>query len=98
MATGTKTVILFLEKRKSPFSEIEKVINDFFKAYKDVACEGIKNAFSTYVKNVYKETSFEDYVSIIKNNPTEEAKNTDLYKEYKDFANEDIIKLEKEKL
>lgn len=98
MATGTKTVILFLEKRNSPFSEINSVIGDFFKAYKDVACEGIKNAFSTYVKNVYENISFEDYVSIIKGKPTEEAKNTDLYKEYKELSHEEIITLEKEKL
>ena len=98
MATGTKTIILFLEKKKSSFLDIRKTIDDFFKNYKDVICGGIKNAFSTYVKNTYEDIEFNDYISLIKNSPNEKAQASEFCKEYKDLSNKDIIKLEKEKL
>ena len=98
MATGTKTIILFLEKKKSSFLDIRKTIDDFFKNYKDVICGWIKNAFSTYVKNTYEDIEFNDYISLIKNSPNEKAQASEFCKEYKDLSNKDIIKLEKEKL
>jgi type I restriction enzyme M protein len=98
MATGTKTIILFLEKKKPSFLESQNIINSFFGNYKDVVCGGIKNAFSTYVKNTYEDLEFDDYISLIKDFPNDKAKKSDLYKEYKGISSQQIIEIEKEKL
>lgn len=98
MATGTKTIILFLEKKKSSFLESQNIINSFFGNYKDVVCGGIKNAFSTYVKNIYEDLEFDDYISLIKGAPNDKAKKSDLYKEYKGVSSQQVIEIEKEKL
>ena len=98
MKTGTNTVILFLERRPdNEYKEIEIAINKFFTDTLDVTVVGIENAFSKFVKNVYENLSFENYVKIIKGN---EVKH-ELYDDYKKEFNGDIehIKqVEKEKL
>jgi type I restriction enzyme M protein len=98
MATGTKTIILFLEKQNWTFhAEVKKTVEDFLNHFKDVACNNIKNAFSTYSRNVY-EMDLEDYTSILKATPTEKALQSELYKEYKNLSKGEVLNLEKEKL
>ncbi|MEN9782038.1 MAG: hypothetical protein RL208_188, partial [Pseudomonadota bacterium] len=98
MATGTKTIILFLEKRPiGEFNETKKVVNEFLTHFKDVACGGFANAFSIYARNVY-EMDFEDYISILQNKPTEKANTSEMMKEYKTLSHKEIIELEREKL
>ncbi len=98
MATGTKTIILFLEKQNWTFhAEVKKTVEDFLNHFKDVACNNIKNAFSTYSRNVY-EMDLEDYTSILKAKPTEKALQSELYKEYKNLSKGEVLNLEKEKL
>ncbi|WP_342271719.1 class I SAM-dependent DNA methyltransferase [Candidatus Tisiphia endosymbiont of Parasteatoda lunata] len=64
MATGTKTIILFLEKRQySEFIQTKHIVNRFFTNFNDVICGGIHNAFSTYVRNTYEDLTFEDYLN-----------------------------------
>ncbi len=98
MATPTKTIIAFLEKRKiSEFNETKRVADEFLTHFKDVACFGIEKAFSIYSNNVYG-LNFEDYTSILQDKPTEKAKLSEVFKEYKLLRNKEIIELEREKL
>ena len=99
MATGTKTIILFI-RRKCNLSDstIEKLVDKFLNDFKDVTINGIEHAFSTYVNNVFEYISFEDYISILQDNPTEKARKSEIFDEYKDYAIEKILEIEKEKL
>ncbi len=98
MATGIKTIIAFLEKRKiSEFNETKRIVDEFLTHFKDVACGGQEKAFSIYSNNVY-ELNFEDYISFLQDKPTEKAKLSEIFKEYKTLQNKEIIELEREKL
>lgn len=98
MKTNTKTIILFLERRQdNEYKEIEKCIDAFFNNILDVTVNGIENAFSKFVLNVYDNLSFNDYIKIIKG---DEVKH-ELYDDYqKDFNGniEKIRQIEKEKI
>ena len=99
MATGTKTIVLFLEKHPYfEFSAIKNIIDQFFSHFKDVICGGIQNAFSIYVRSVYQDLLFEDYVSILQNKPTEYAQKSQLFKEYQSLTYDAVVELEKQKL
>jgi type I restriction enzyme M protein len=95
MATGTKTIIAFLQKRNhNDYKNIEKEVDKFLEGgFVDVAVGGIKDAFSTYVRNVY-EMDFETYKQILAGQSTSH----ELSKEYKDLDQKQIKELEKQKL
>lgn len=94
MATGTKTIVLFLEKRQySEFIQIKHIVNRFFTNFNDVICSRIYNAFSIYIRNTY-----EDYVSILQNKSTKNEQESVLTKEYNSLSYNEIIELEKQKL
>lgn len=98
MKTGTNTVILFLERRKdNDYKEIELAIDKFLTDYLDVTVFGIENAFSTYVKYVYNDLSFEEYIKILHGNKVDNELCTDYNKEFAGNI-ERIKQLEKEKL
>lgn len=83
MATNTKTVVLFMQRRNNSYWEnINKYVKEFFVNYKDVAVVGIEKIFSKYVQLSYEDLYFDDYISILKNYPSELAKKSDLYKYY----------------
>lgn len=98
MKTGTNTIILFLERRAdNEYREIEIAINKFLNDNLDVTVAGIENAFTEYVRNVYNDLTFENYIEIIKGNEVEH----ELYEDYKkefDCNIEKIKQLEKEKI
>lgn len=103
MATGTNTVILFLERRSdSEYENIERAIDTFFMSKQDVTVLGIERAFSKFVANVYDDLSFEDYVSFVKERATETMKEHDLWKDYtKDYGDDIYAKafeVEREKM
>ena len=103
MATGTNTVILFLERRAdSEYENIEQAIEIFFMNKRDVTVLGIEHAFSKFVANVYDNLSFEDYVSFVNGSATESMKAHDLWKDYaKDFGDNIYAKafeVEREKM
>lgn len=99
MATGTKTIILFMRRKSNlAYSNIEKLVDKFLTDFKDVAINGIEHAFSTYVNNIFEDISFEDYISILQDNPTENARKSEIFDEYKDYPIEKILEIEKEKL
>ena len=90
MATGTSTVIMFLERRAdSDYREVENAIDNFFNNKKDVTVSDIEYAFSKYVADVYDELSFADYIKIIEG---QEVRH-ELYNDYKKAYGEDLTKL-----
>ena len=88
MATGTNTIILFLERRADgDYREIENAIDNFFDNKKDVTVSGIEYVFSKYVANVYSELSFEDYVSFVNGYPCDKMQAHELWLDYvKEFG------------
>lgn len=99
MATGTKTIILFMRRRSNLiYFNIEKLVDKFLNDFKDITINGIEHAFSTYVNNIFEDISFEDYISILQDNPTENARKSEIFDEYKDYSIEKILEIEKEKL
>ena len=99
MATGTKTIVLFMQRRDNLlWQEIQHLVDKFFTDYKDVTVNGIEKAFSTYVKDNFDDLEFEDYVSILKNSPTSKATESELFRDYKGLSNDDIRNIEYDKL
>lgn len=100
MATTTITVILFLERRQNnEWEMIKSAINSFFERPKDVTILGIENVFSKYVNEVFREISFEDYVSFVLRKPNNNFRNTGLYKDYQNWFNNltEIVNLKNKK-
>ncbi len=80
MATGTNTVIMFLEKRSElHVSQIEKIIDNFFETKLDFNYCSYQNIISMYVKYCCHGMDYSDYISFLNNEPTERVKNTDKY-------------------
>ena len=99
MATGTKTIVLFMQRRDNLlWQEIQHLVDKFFTDYKDVTVNGIEKAFSTYVKDNFDDLEFEDYVSILKNSPTSKATESELFRDYKGVSNDNIRNIEYDKL
>jgi type I restriction enzyme M protein len=96
MATGTRTIIVFIQKRSiSDFKDITEQVDKFFASgFVDVAVGGIKDAFSTYVKNIYKDLSFDQYCKALKGDKIKH----EIVKEYQNLNLEQIKELEKQKL
>lgn len=84
MATGTNTVIMFLERRSNnDHIHIQNAINKFFENAKDVTVLGIEKAFSKYVTAVFEDITFDDYVSFVNRKPSSEFYNLEIYNDYK---------------
>lgn len=99
MATGTKTIILLMQRRNNNYWEqINFAVKSFFDNYRDVTVAGIEKAFSKFVEVNYEDLSLEDYISIIKNSPTETAKQSEFYEEHKDLSNDALKVLEQDKM
>lgn len=99
MATGTKTIILLMQRRSNTYWEqINLAVKTFFDNYQNVTVTGIEKAFSKFVETNYEDLTFEDYLSIIKNKPTDTAKKSEFYKEHNKLENNDLRALEQEKM
>jgi len=108
MATGTNTVVLFLRRRNNYDSiNLRESVERFFVNFQDISLNGIENPFSKYVKYVWEGLSWEDYLSLLKNDPYDFIETEcELYREYrkklkvkteKEFWQK-FIEIEKEKL
>ena len=92
MATGTNTIVLFMQKRKiGELENIKNVLNGFKTSFQDINFNGKTKFISQFLKDTYEDLDFENYISLFKNNPTDEFKVSDLYEEYYDNV---ISKLE----
>ncbi len=99
MATGTKTIILLMQRRSNNYwKQIHLAIKTFLDNYKNVTVAGIEKAFSKFVEINYENLSFEDYISILKANTTESAKESEYYEEHKNISIDNLRKLEAEKM
>ena len=107
MATGTNTVVLFLRRRNNyECINLEKSVDKFFLNHTDITINGIEKPVAKYVKYVWEDLSFDDYLTLLNKKPNEKVQNYDLFKEYKNkikAKNEDdfwakVIELEKEKI
>lgn len=99
MATGTNTVVLFLRrKNNAEHTNILASVNKAFETKADITIKSIEKPLSKYISYVWKNISFEDYVSLIENNPNENILNHQIYKSYitKHTINK-ILEIEKEK-
>ena len=99
MATGTNTVILFLRrKNNAEHVNILVSVNKAFETKTDITIKSVEKPLSKYIAYVWENISFEDYVSLIENNPNENILNHQIYKSYitKHTMNK-ILEIEKEK-
>jgi type I restriction enzyme M protein len=107
MATGTNTVVLFLRRRNNYDSiNLRKSVERFFVDFQDVTRNGIEKPVAKYVNHVWEDMTFDDYVTLLKKEPSKAIENHEIYKEYrkkirtkteKDFWST-LIETEKEKL
>ena len=85
MATGTNTVVLFMEKRKQgDIDRIKNIIAKFKKNPENINFNNKTKIISQFLKDNYNELEFEDYVSMFTGNLTDKFKQSDLYEEYLD--------------
>ena len=99
MATGTNTVVLFLRrKNNAEHTNILASVNKAFETKTDITIKSIEKPLSKYISYVWENISFEDYLSLIENNPNENILNHQIYKSYitKHTINK-ILEIEKEK-
>lgn len=81
-----------MQKRKiGELENIKNVLNGFKTSFKDINFNGKTKFISQFLKDTYEDLDFENYISLFKNNPTDEFKVSDLYEEYYDNV---ISKLE----
>ncbi|MFT4092903.1 MAG: restriction endonuclease subunit S [Niabella sp.] len=107
MATNTNTVTLFLKRKSNQESiKLKNYVEKFFTEFIDNSINEIENPVSKYVNHVWENPPFSDYVSLLKKQPNQKVKESDLYKEYRkkikakkeeDFWNK-LLETEKEKL
>ena len=107
MATGTNTVVLFLRRRNNyDCINLEKAVDKFFANYTDVTINSIETPVAKYVNYVWEDVTFEDYLTLLEQNPNEKIKKHDIFKEYtqkikyktdKEFWNK-VLEIEKEKI
>lgn len=107
MATNTQTMILFLERKNDKIHKnIFNNVSKFIKNPKDFTVNGIENAFSKYVEDVFENIELSDYITLINKNPNKKMRNEFIFSEYEDkFKNldnnkqfEKILECEIEKL
>jgi type I restriction enzyme M protein len=107
MATGTNTVVLFLQRR-SDYDEINfaKSIKDSIINNKDITINSIENVLSKYLKHVWQNITINDFTTLIKQQPNENILKNELFIEYetklksknKEDLYKQIIKIEQEKM
>lgn len=99
MATGTNTVVLFLRrKNNAEHTNILASVNKAFETKADITIKSIEKPLSKYISYVWENISFEDYLSLIENNPNENILNHQTYKSYiAKYSIDKILEIEKEK-
>lgn len=99
MATGTNTVVLFLRrKNNAEHTNILTSVNKAFETKTDITIKIIEKPLSKYISYVWENISFEDYISLIENNPNENILNHQIFKSYiVKYSIDKILEIEKEK-
>ncbi len=100
MATGTNTVILFLERRSNlDHKQIQNAVNSFFERPKETTILGIEKAFSKYVEEVFDGISFDDYISFVTRKANDAFKSQEIWADYQNWFDSlpEITKLKDQK-
>jgi type I restriction enzyme M protein len=83
MATGTNTVVLFLRRRNNyEHINLKIAVEKFFTTHQDVTLNGIEKPVSKYLNHVWEGLALEDYLSLVKREPSKVVAEHELYKEY----------------
>ncbi len=111
MATKTKTVILYIKRTNNQHSvNLKNYINKFFTEWIDnnppEPYNNIEKPISKYVNHVWESISFDDFVSLLKKEPTKIITEHEFYKEYRKKIKakketefwDKLIEIEKDKL
>ncbi len=86
MATGTNTVILFLERRNDlEWEKVQQIVDNFFQNFKDVSFNGTQNIFSKYLLEVHPELELKKYIELLNGHISKEIESLETYKEYKKY-------------
>ena len=84
MATNTNTVTLFLKRKSNQESiKLKNYVNKFCTEFIDNTINQIEKPISKYVNHVWGNISFEDYVSLLKKEPTNTIVEHEIYREYR---------------
>lgn len=100
MATGTNTVILFLERRSNlDHKQIQNAVNSFFEHPKETTVLGIEKAFSKYVEEVFDGISFDDYISFVTRKANNAFKSQEIWTDYRNWFDNlpEVTKLKDQK-
>lgn len=101
MATGTNTIILFLEKvnikDNNAYPAAKKLVDVFFNTYKDFAFGGISNVIESYLSEVYNSITLDDYLKFLKGKTNSNIDTNRVCIEYKNYFDNQltIAKLKK---
>lgn len=88
MATGTKTIVLFLKRRSNnEWERINGIVNKFFLNFEDTKIGNYENIFSTYVDLIWETIHLNDYISFISGKPNEIVRYHEFYKDYLQWFN-----------
>ena len=67
MSADIDTLIVFLEKKEeAEYDKIVYHVNNFFQTYKDFSINGHEKVISSYIKEVYPDFKFNDYIDYLK--------------------------------
>ena len=84
MATGTNTVTLFLKRRSNKLCvEWAKSVAKIFETREDLTVNGIDNPVAKYVAHIWKNATYEDYVTLLQQTPSKAIEQHELYNEYR---------------
>ena len=107
MATNTPTATLFLRRKNNQESiKLKKYVDKFCTEFIDNTINQIEKPISKYVNYVWENISFDDYVSLLKKEPTKTIEEHEIYREYRkkiktkknDEFWDKLIEIEKNKL
>lgn len=84
MATGSNTIILFLERRvDGDYKRICKLVTQFFQNFLDFSYDNTSKVVQRYIDQAFENVTFEDYISFLKQKPGESFASSDYYLELK---------------
>ena len=84
MATGTNTVTLFLRRKDNyKYIHLKHNISVFFTNKIDVTLNGIEKPVTKYLNHVWETISFDDYTSLLKQEPNNAITAHEIYTEYR---------------
>ena len=107
MATNTPTVTLFLRRKNNKdVIKLKNYVDKFCTEFIDNTINQIEKPIYKYINYVWENISFDDYVSLLKKEPTKTIEEHEIYKEYRKKLKvkkeiefwAKIIEIEKDKL